>query len=140
VRLANQFGWYAFVVTNQAGVARGYYDEDAVRRFHEQMDIELAGEGAHIDEYRYCPFHPDGTVVRYRRDAECRKPKPGMLLDLMRAWPIDVSRSIAIGDKETDCAAAVAAGVRGYRFSGGDLLSVLRDAMHDPVRCRADLP
>jgi D,D-heptose 1,7-bisphosphate phosphatase len=126
VRLANQSGWYTFVVTNQSGVARGYYDEDAVRRFHEQMEIELARDGAHIDEFRFCPFHPEGTVPQYRRDAECRKPKPGMLLDLMRAWPIDVPRSILIGDKESDCAAAAAAGIRGYLFREGDLYSELR--------------
>ena len=129
VRLANQSGWYTFVVTNQSGVARGYYDEDAVRRFHEQMEIELAREGAHIDEFRFCPFHPEGTVHRYRRDAECRKPKPGMLIDLMHAWPIDVPRSILIGDKEIDCAAATAAGIRGYLFRGGDLGAELRHAM-----------
>jgi D,D-heptose 1,7-bisphosphate phosphatase len=133
IRLANQSGWYTFVVTNQSGVARGYYDEDAVRRFHEQMEIELAREGAHIDEFRFCPFHPEGTVARYRRDAECRKPKPGMLIDLMRAWPIDVPRSILIGDKESDCAAAAAAGIRGYLFRDGNLRSKLRDAMNDRV-------
>jgi D-glycero-D-manno-heptose 1,7-bisphosphate phosphatase len=133
VRLVNQSGWYTFVVTNQSGVARGYYDEEAVRRFHEQMEIELAREGAHIDEFRFCPFHPDGTVARYRRDAECRKPKPGMLIDLMHAWPIDVPRSILIGDKESDCAAAAAAGIRSYLFQGGDLCSELRGAMDHPI-------
>ena len=122
VRLANQSGWYVFVVTNQAGVARGYYDETAVRRFHEQMEMELAREAAHVDEFRYCPFHPDGTVAEYRRDAECRKPKPGMIIDLMRAWRIDLARSFLIGDKESDCVAAAAAGIRGYLFRGGDLV------------------
>jgi D-glycero-D-manno-heptose 1,7-bisphosphate phosphatase len=129
VRLANQSAWYVFVVTNQSGVARGYYDEAAVRRFHEQMDIELAAKGAHVDEFRYCPFHPEGTIAEYRRDAECRKPKPGMIIDLLRAWRIDVARSFLIGDKESDCMAAEAAGIRGYLFRGGDLCSELYHAM-----------
>ena len=136
VRFANQSGWYVFVVTNQAGVARGYYDETAVRRFHEQMEMELAREAAHVDEFRYCPFHPDGTVAEYRRDAECRKPKPGMIIDLMRAWKIDVTRSFLIGDKESDCLAATAAGIGGYLFRAGDLCSELRDAMDDQVGAR----
>jgi D-glycero-D-manno-heptose 1,7-bisphosphate phosphatase len=131
VRLANQSGWYVFVVTNQAGVARGYYDETAVRRFHQQMELELAREGAHVDEFCYCPFHPDGIVEEYRRDAECRKPKPGMIIDLMRKWRIDVARSILIGDKQSDCMAAAAAGIRGYLFRGGDLCSELRRAKDD---------
>jgi D,D-heptose 1,7-bisphosphate phosphatase len=131
VRFANQSGWYTFVVTNQAGVARGYYDEGAVRRFHKQMEIELAREGAHIDEFRYCPFHPDGTVPQYRRDADCRKPKPGMLIDLMRFWRIDVPRSILIGDKESDCAAAAAAGIRSYLLRDDDLYQKVREAMGD---------
>ena len=136
VRHANQSGWYVFVVTNQAGVARGYYDETAVRRFHKQMELELAGKAAHVDEFRYCPFHPDGTVAEYRRDAECRKPKPGMITDLMRAWRIDLARSFLIGDKESDCAAAAAAGIRGYLFRGGDLSSELHRAMQDQVDAR----
>jgi D,D-heptose 1,7-bisphosphate phosphatase len=139
VRLANQSGWYVFVVTNQAGVARGYYDETAVRRFHEQMEMELAREAAHVDEFRYCPFHPEGTVAEYRRDAECRKPKPGMIIDLMRAWRIDPARSLLIGDKESDCVAAAAAGIRGYLFRGGDLSSELRHAMDDQAGARAFL-
>ena len=129
VRLVNQSGWYAFVVSNQAGVARGYYDEAAVHRFHEQMDMELACKGAHVDEFRYCPFHPDATVVEYRCDLECRKPKPGMIVDLMRTWPIDASRSVLIGDKGSDCMAAAAAGIRCHLFRGGDLCAELPGAM-----------
>jgi hypothetical protein len=69
--------------------------------FPEQMEMELAREAAHVDEFRYCPFHPYGTAADYRRDAECRKPKLGMIMDLMRAWRIDPARSLLIGDKKT---------------------------------------
>ena len=91
-----------FVVTNQAGVARGLYDTAAVERFHGEMDRQLAELGAHIDEYVYCPFHPDGTIAEYRRDDECRKPKPGMILKLMEKWPVDAKLSFLVGDKQSD--------------------------------------
>ena len=84
---------------------------------------------AHVDEFRYCPFHPDATVVEYRCDLECRKPKPGMIVDLMRTWPIDASRSVLIGDKGSDCMAAAAAGIRCHLFRGGDLCAELPGAM-----------
>jgi D-glycero-D-manno-heptose 1,7-bisphosphate phosphatase len=103
------------------------------------MEMELAREAAHVDEFRYCPFHPDGTVAEYRRDAECRKPKPGMIMDLMRAWRIDPARSLLIGDKESDCVAAATAGIRAYMFRGGDLSSELRHAMDDQVGALAFL-
>nr|WP_256439480.1 HAD-IIIA family hydrolase [Microvirga sp. HBU67558] len=121
VKSVNDAGWYAFVITNQAGVARGYYSERAVDLFHETMDVELANSDAHIDEFRFSPFHPEGRVEKYRVDSPCRKPKPGMILELSKAWPIDLSRSVVIGDKQSDMDAAHAAGVHGQLYSGGNL-------------------
>ena len=118
VRAANDRGYFVFVVTNQAGVAKGYYDEAAVKRLHAYMQEELARHGAHVDEYRYCPYHIDGNVAAYCVDSQDRKPKPGMLLDLANRWPIDISRSVVIGDKETDIQAANAVGITGQIFDG----------------------
>jgi D-glycero-D-manno-heptose 1,7-bisphosphate phosphatase len=121
VRRINRAGLFAFVVSNQSGVARGYYDLDQVDRFHARMDEDLAAIGAHVDEFRCSPYHPEAAIEAYRRESPCRKPRPGMILDLAAAWPIDLSRSLLVGDRESDLAAAAAAGIRGHLYAGGDL-------------------
>jgi D,D-heptose 1,7-bisphosphate phosphatase len=125
VRLANDLGYYVFVVTNQAGVARGYYDESAVQSLHRWIADELRGKGAYVDDWRYCPFHPEASVDQYRSVHPWRKPSPGMIVDLLKTWPVDVGRSFLVGDKESDCAAARAAGVEPILFPGGNLRDIL---------------
>jgi D,D-heptose 1,7-bisphosphate phosphatase len=134
VRWVNDNGYYVFIVTNQAGVAHGYYDEDAINRLHEWMKGELLKYGAHVDGIEYSPHHPEGTVGRYRQASDRRKPGPGMLKKLMVEWPTDIAGSLLIGDRETDLQAAAAAGVRGHLFAGGNLLSFVR--RHVPARRR----
>jgi D-glycero-D-manno-heptose 1,7-bisphosphate phosphatase len=111
IRALNERGYYVFVVTNQSGVARGLYDEAAIRDLHDWMNGELRGAGARIDDMRYCPHHPEASVAAYRTVCSCRKPAPGMLLDLMKAWPVIREGSIMIGDHESDVAAGRAAGI-----------------------------
>jgi D,D-heptose 1,7-bisphosphate phosphatase len=121
VRRATTEGWHVFVVTNQSGVARGTYDEAAVQSLMRWMVEELRAAGGTIDDWRYCPFHPDAAVAQYRRHSDWRKPAPGMLLDLIRAWEPDAAQAVMIGDSESDMRAAGAAGVRGVRFPGDDV-------------------
>jgi len=126
VKLLNDAGYYVFVVTNQAGVAKGHYKEEAVGALHRWMSDELAIVGASIDDWRYCPFHPEGSVVAYRAAHDWRKPSAGMILDLIAHWPIEREESVLIGDKASDIQAADAAGVAGYLFEGGDLMDFVR--------------
>lgn len=121
VRAVNQSGYLAFVVTNQSGVARGFYGEHQVRALHDWMSEQLAEVGARIDEFAYCPHHPEGSVIQYRHECSCRKPQPGMINELAKKHSVDIDRSIMIGDKQSDLEAARAAGVKGYIFHGPDL-------------------
>lgn len=127
IRLLNERGRPVVVVTNQSGVARGYYTEQDVESLHRWMNAELNRQGARIDAFYFCPHHPDGAIPEYTRVCDCRKPQPGMLLQAMEDWRGDPAKSVLIGDKESDVAAAAAAGIRGYLFDGKNLLEFVED-------------
>ena len=127
----NAMDWLVFVVTNQSGIARGYYTEEQMQMLHDWITVELAAAGAHIDRIYHCPFHEEGTIARYTRDSYDRKPKPGMLIRAMTDFPVIKERSFLIGDKQADLDAAKAAGVRGFLFSGGNLSSFADWALAD---------
>jgi D-glycero-D-manno-heptose 1,7-bisphosphate phosphatase len=127
VRWLNEAGFYVFVITNQGGVAHGYYEEQHVHDLHAWMQQEMQRHGAHIDSFEHCPFHPGGVVERYAVESELRKPQPGMILKLQREWTTDPSRSFVVGDRDTDVEAAIAAGVAGYKFTCGNLLDFLKE-------------
>ena len=137
VRWLNDRGYFVFVATNQAGVARGYYEESSIETLHNWMRSDLQRAGAHVDAFEYCPFHVEGTVERYRRASEMRKPQPGMIRKLLDEWPVDRSRSLMIGDKPTDIAAGEAAGIPGHLFSGGNLLEFVRRLVPERQRTAA---
>lgn len=120
VAAARRAGYLTFVVTNQAGIARGYYDEAALHELHGWMAGEFQKAGGGMDAFAFCPHHPD-----FSGPCVCRKPKPGMLLDLMSRFPVDKSSSFLVGDKQSDVDAAEAAGIKGYLFSGGNLAAFL---------------
>jgi D,D-heptose 1,7-bisphosphate phosphatase len=128
VKLLNDAGYRVIVVTNQSGIARGYYDEAAVEAFHVHMQDALAAQGARIDAFYYCPHHPDGTVAALAIKCDCRKPGTGMLEQAAREWPIDRAKSFLIGDKDIDMAAAAAFHIRGVKFDPAN------DRLDDVVR------
>jgi D-glycero-D-manno-heptose 1,7-bisphosphate phosphatase len=121
IRKLNAADYFVFIISNQSGVARGLFSERDVENLHAWMREQLANDGALIDDIRFCPFHPDAPLPSYRIDSDWRKPKPGMLRDLMQHWPVELNGSFLIGDKETDLRAAGAVGIDGFLFEGGDL-------------------
>lgn len=134
VKAANEAGYFAFVITNPSGVARGIYEEADIQRLHDWMARELEAQGARIDAFEYCPFHPDGCIERYRRVSERRKPQPGMILDLFKRFPVERNKSIVIGDKQSDMEAARSAGIEGHLFQGCNLADFIRPLLPDARR------
>ena len=108
----NAEGLPVVVVTNQSGVARGYFPVERIDEVHLRLDWLLAEQGAHVDRYYFCPHHPDGTVAAYRVECDCRKPRPGMIHRAALDMGIDLDASYLIGDKVSDLEAGAAAGCR----------------------------
>jgi D-glycero-D-manno-heptose 1,7-bisphosphate phosphatase len=105
IRVLNHAGVPVILVTNQAGVGRGYFPESAVNAIHRELARRLAAQGAHLDAIYYCPHHPD-------EGCDCRKPKPGMLLQAAKEYSLDLTRSFVVGDKVSDLEAGWRVGCR----------------------------
>ena len=102
IRLLNQHGWKAVVITNQSGVARGYFPESLIHEIHKKMEGLLKKEGAHLDGIYYCPHHPDIGVPPYRQKCRCRKPATGLIEEAVKKLDLDASASYTIGDRGMD--------------------------------------
>lgn len=107
-----KMGFRLIMITNQSGIARGYFDEDALQRMHDYLTAELAKQGVRLDGIYYCPHHPDGVVEPFAVACLCRKPQPGMLLRAAQERDIDLSRSWFVGDILDDVEAGNRAGCR----------------------------
>ena len=112
VKLLNDTGWLAILITNQAGVARGYFAEELIGAVHNILADELERSGAQLDAIYYCPHHPSIGAPPYQLDCDCRKPKPGLIRRAAEEFDIDLAASWMIGDRYGDIEFAHNAGVR----------------------------
>ena len=110
IRILNNNDWLAIVITNQAGVARGYFSEDVIVSVHDRLKQDL--ENAQLDAIYYCAHHPSVGEPPYRLDCDCRKPKPGLIEQAARDFEIDMAASWMAGDRYSDIALARNAGLR----------------------------
>ena len=110
LRILRKNDFKIIVITNQGGVAKGYYKEESILDVHKEIDRQLAKVKLKIDKYYYCPHHPEGTVKRYSIACKCRKPSPGLILDAVKEFGIELNKSFLIGDKVSDIEAAQNAG------------------------------
>lgn len=119
VRQLNEAGFRVVVVTNQAGVARGYYGEEDVKILHQYLNELLGTEGAHVDAFYYCPHHPEHGIGQYKQECSCRKPGIGMFEAADRDCPVDRAQSFMVGDKLIDTEAGHRFGVRSILVGTG---------------------
>ncbi|MDG6218103.1 MAG: D-glycero-beta-D-manno-heptose 1,7-bisphosphate 7-phosphatase [Candidatus Thermoplasmatota archaeon] len=130
IRMLNEMDYLVIVVSNQSGVARGYYHETDIECFNDEMIRQLAHNRAHIDAIYYCPHHPEAKIAEYRVACWCRKPKPGMLQQAAEEHHINLNESYIIGDKRSDIEAGRRAGCRGILVltgHGADESSKVKD-------------
>lgn len=139
-RRAAEQGWRIVVITNQSGIARGYFTEDDFVRLTAWMAGLFAAWGAPLTAVMHCPYHRDGTVAACARDSYWRKPNPGMIMEAARRYRLDLPRSLFIGDTAGDMAAARAAGVGGRLLLGDEKTPPCADALARIPRLSNALP
>ena len=102
IRILNNEGYKIIVITNQSGLARGYFDKSLLERIHSNLLTDAQKNKARIDKIYYCPHHKNGIIAEYSKECDCRKPKPGLLLKARDEFNIDMSQSYIIGDRYKD--------------------------------------
>lgn len=110
LKLLRKSGFYLFVVTNQSGVARGYFSEETVKAVHRKLQSMLKAKGARLDAFYYCPHYPTGKIKKFAIVCDCRKPKIGMIQQALRKYPVDLKHSYVVGDKISELQLARNAG------------------------------
>ena len=128
IKYLSDKGYLILVVTNQSGIARGYYTENDVNKLHQFINSELKKNGTQIDDFFYSPFHPDFND-KFIELSHLRKPNTGMLQMAFEKWKFDKSRSFMIGDQDTDVKCAKNFGIKGYLYQSGNLLEFIKQSI-----------
>jgi len=123
IKFLNSNKYKVIIVSNQSGVARGFFKVTDIRKIHFYIQTKLKEINAKIDAFYFCPFHKDGIIKRYKKDSPLRKPRIGMFRLIQKRWKIDKKSSFMIGDQLTDMQFANNIGIKGFLFKGGNLLS-----------------
>ena len=129
IKLANDLGFLVIVVTNQSGIARGFYSEKIFKDFSSEINNQLIEYGAHIDATYFCPHHPKEGIGILKKDCDCRKPKPGMIKKALSDWNLNSTKCFLIGDKESDIKAAKMCNIDSFLFSSktDNLLNIFKN-------------
>ena len=114
------------IVSNQSGIARGFFSIKDVYKLHNYLKLELIKFGTEIDKIYFCPYHKDGVIKKYKKNSILRKPKTGMYLKASKIWKIDKKKSFMIGDQKTDMEFAKRAGISGYLFNEKNLYNFIK--------------
>lgn len=142
LRMLQEAGFILIILTNQSGIARGYYTEDDFQKLNEWMLHDLSKRGIEISKVYYCPHHPTASVEKYRFECECRKPKLGMYKKAIEEFDIDISQSFAIGDKIRDLAICEKTAFRGYLISNlekSEVIENVKNGLYRNVKYSVDL-
>lgn len=126
IRVLQDCGYIIIIITNQSGIARGYYTEKEYRQLNEWMIKKLERQGVHITAEYYCPHLPDAAVARYRKDCECRKPKLGLYRRAIDDYDIDLDNSYAIGDRIRDCSICEHSLCKGFLIGKNEKKDVIK--------------
>lgn len=127
IKLIKKNDYKVVIVTNQSGIARGYFSLRDVYKLHRFLRNELIEYGTSIDKIYFCPYHKDGIVKKYKKNSTLRKPKIGMFLKACKVWNIDKQKSFMIGDQKTDMEFAKKSKIKGYLFKEKNLFNFIKD-------------
>jgi D-glycero-D-manno-heptose 1,7-bisphosphate phosphatase len=143
IRMLNRQGFHVLVVSNQSGVARGYYPMDLVKTLHQILLTRIREKKGNIDGIFFCPHHPAGSVPEFSRDCDCRKPKTGLIEQACKSFEIDLRRSFVVGDMCTDIELAHKAGLTGILvktgYGLGEIEYILPQKTVNPAHIAEDL-
>jgi D,D-heptose 1,7-bisphosphate phosphatase len=130
IKFLNDNNYYVIVITNQSGIARGYFKENDVENLHRYINTKLFEKGAHIDKFYYCPFHEQAKILKYKKRTNYRKPGNGMLLEALRDFKIKKNQSFFIGDQKSDEICAKKTSIK-FEFAKGSILNIVKKKFYE---------